>query len=157
IMASLRERDALSARALELLALTAVRSEQVRRMTWAEVDFATAVWTCPPEHTKGAKGATRPHRIPLCRRAIALLANLPRTSERVFAAMGFNGMRDTLRELHPSGTPHGLRSAFKDWARQHPEFPDELSELALDHSIGNSVRKAYARSDLLEERRPLMQ
>ena len=50
-----------------------------------------------------------------------------------------------------------MRSSFKDWARQHPEFPDELSEIALCHNIGGAVRQAYARSDMLEERRPLME
>lgn len=157
VMARLRERTGLAAAALELLALTAVRSEQVRRATWSEIDLATRIWTSPPEHVKGPKGATRPHRIPLSPRAVVLLANLPRRAERIFAGMPYNGMRDALREFHPTGTPHGLRSAFKDWARQHTEFPDELSELALDHAIGDSVRKAYARSDMLEERRPLME
>lgn len=51
--------------------------------------------------------------------------------------------------------PHGFRSTFKAWSLS-ASWPDHLSELALAHSDQNAVRAAYARADLLEERRPMM-
>jgi integrase len=153
VMARIAERDTIASKALRFLALTAVRSEQVRRMRWSEID--SGLWVCPPEHVKAEKGSTRPHRIPLSQAALAILDTMPRNGDQVFP-MGTNAMRDALREVHPTGTPHGLRSAFKDWARTQP-FADELSELALGHSVGDGVRRAYARNDLVEERRPLME
>ena len=60
-------------------------------------------------------------------------------------------MRD--REL--AGTPHGFRSAFKDWAAEHG-VRDEVSEAALAHSDRNEVRAAYLRTRFLDERRIVM-
>jgi integrase len=65
-------------------------------------------------------------------------------------------------------TPHGTaRSSFKDWSRSstsrvmtngnRSSFPDEWSELALAHINSDETRAAYARDELLEERRELMQ
>ena len=51
-------------------------------------------------------------------------------------------------------TVHGFRSTFKDWSA---DWPDDLSELALSHKVGSDVRRAYAREDKLERRRPMMQ
>jgi len=51
--------------------------------------------------------------------------------------------------------PHGFRSTFKDWSMAHG-WQDAFSEKALAHADKNSVRKAYARDDLLDQRRPLM-
>jgi hypothetical protein len=53
-------------------------------------------------------------------------------------------------------TVHGFRSTFKDWARSRTSFADEISEMAPAHSDGNATRAAYARSDLFEKRRKLM-
>ena len=54
-------------------------------------------------------------------------------------------------------TVHGFRSAFKDWASEATSFPDYLSEAALAHASADKVRAAYARSDLFEKRRKLME
>ena len=53
-------------------------------------------------------------------------------------------------------TVHGMRSAFRDWCGEQGE-DRALAELALAHAIGDSTEQAYARSDLLERRRGLMQ
>jgi len=53
--------------------------------------------------------------------------------------------------------PHGCRSSFKDWASETTSFPDFVSEGALAHASADKVRAAYARSDLFEKRRELMQ
>ena len=54
-------------------------------------------------------------------------------------------------------TVHGMRSSFKNWASETTHFPNEVSEMALAHSIHNKVEAAYRRGNLLEKRRLLMQ
>ena len=54
-------------------------------------------------------------------------------------------------------TVHGFRSAFRDWAGDRTTFPREVAEEALAHMVGNTVERAYRRSDALEKRRKLMQ
>ena len=54
-------------------------------------------------------------------------------------------------------TTHGFRSSFRTWSSEHADAPREACELALAHRVGSAVEQAYARSDLLEKRRALMQ
>ena len=58
---------------------------------------------------------------------------------------------------HGDITTHGFRSSFKDWARECTNFPNEVSEAALAHVIGDETERAYARGDLFEKRRKLME
>ena len=61
-----------------------------------------------------------------------------------------------LRRLEIKPTVHGFRSSFRDWAAEQTQFPREVAEQALAHTIGNKVEAAYLRSDLFEKRRHLM-
>ena len=61
-----------------------------------------------------------------------------------------------LRELGIQAVPHGFRSSFRDWCGEMGH-PRELAEAALAHVIPNKVEAAYARSDLFERRRALME
>jgi len=61
-----------------------------------------------------------------------------------------------LRRLEIKQTVHGFRSSFRDWAAEQTQFPREVAEQALAHTIGNKVEAAYLRSDLFEKRRHLM-
>ena len=79
-MARLRERDSVSARALELLILTAARSGEIRGATWQEVDLDKALWTIPGERMKAGKE----HVVPLSKAAMALLKALPRIGDYIF-------------------------------------------------------------------------
>ena len=54
------------------------------------------------------------------------------------------------------GTPHGFRASFRDWAAEKSGASREAIELSLAHAVGGAVETAYFRSDLLEQRRPLM-
>ncbi len=54
-------------------------------------------------------------------------------------------------------TPHGFRSCFRDWAADATDFPRELAEAALAHTLGNKVEAAYQRGDLLDKRRRMME
>lgn len=73
-MAQLRQRDGLSARALEFTILTAARSGEVRNVAWSEIDFEQELWIVPAKRMK----AGREHRVPLSQSALQLLDEMPR-------------------------------------------------------------------------------
>jgi integrase len=63
-----------------------------------------------------------------------------------------------LRRMAVEGvTVHGFRSTFRDWASEAANAPREVAEMSLAHKVGSDVERAYARSDLLEKRRLLME
>lgn len=62
-----------------------------------------------------------------------------------------------LRELGIGAVPHGFRSTFRDWCGEMTNAPREVAEAALGHKVGNVVERAYARSDLFEKRRALVE
>ena len=87
-----------------------------------------------------------------------------RQDERVFAGfvrdrpLSGTSLVNVLRRAGGgSATVHGLRSTFRDWASEHAHAPRELAEAALAHAVGDATERAYARSDMLERRRELMQ
>ena len=147
--------------AFEFLVLTAGRSGEVREAEWGEVDEEVAAWTVPAARMKGG----RPHRVPLCGQAIAVLneaRRLDNGSGLLFPAprsgvelsnMAFGQL---LRRLGLDFVPHGLRSSFRDWAAEQTDAPHAVMETALAHSVKNSTEAAYFRSDLFELRRGLM-
>ena len=65
------------------------------------------------------------------------------------------GMRER-GEISIEGVPHGFRSTFRDWAAEQTAYPDEIRKVASGHSVGDQVKEAYQRTDLLEKRRRLM-
>ena len=148
--------------AFEMLALTTCRSGEVRGMTWDEVDLRSATWTIPAERMKAGKL----HRVPLSQRALAVLGEAKSLSdggELVFPAPRSGGIlsdmvfTQMLRRLHLDFVPHGLRSSFRDWAAEKTDAPDAVMETALAHTVGNATEAAYARSDLFDLRRDLME
>jgi len=158
-MADLRKREGVAARALEFAILTAARSSEVRLATWDEIDLKARVWMVPAERIK----AGRTHRVPLSDDAVALLKGLPRFegSLYVFPAAKGGPLSDMAlsalcRRMGVDATPHGFRSTFKDWARSRTAYADEVSELALAHVNSDATRAAYARDELLPQRKRLM-
>ena len=145
----------------EFLVLTACRSGEMRGARWEEIDLEAATWTVPPERMKHR----REHRVPLSSRAREIVAEAGRaesSSGLVFpsAAGGLLPDRELsslLRELGIAAVPHGFRSSFRDWAAEETDAPHAVMEAALSHVIRNQVEAAYARSDLFERRRVLMQ
>jgi integrase len=59
-------------------------------------------------------------------------------------------------ELTVEAVPHGFRSTFRDWAAEQTAYPDEIRKAASGHTVGDSVKEAYQRTDLLDKRRNLM-
>ena len=143
--------------ALEFLVLTAARSGEVRGMRRGEVDGD--VWTVPASRMKSG----RAHRVPLSARALAVLdeARELGAGDLVFPSVTGRAMSDStlsklLKENAIEGTPHGMRSAFRDFASERTNTPHAVMEAALAHAIPNKAEAAYARSDLLDKRRTLM-
>ena len=146
--------------ALEFLVLTAARGGEVRGALWTEIDREDGVWTIPASRMK----ANRPHRVPLCGRALEIL-DAARTlggghSPIVFVTergqpLNNKRMCRLLEKYRIAAVPHGFRSSFRDcgWETDHPR---EVIEAALAHVVRNRVEAAYARSDLFERRRRLM-
>jgi len=158
-MLKLRKAAGTAARALEFAILTAARSGEVRGATWSEIDLEGGFWTVPGERMK----AGRLHRVPLSAHAVKLLKALPRIKDNnlLFPAPRGSLLSDmtltaVLRRMEVDAVPHGMRAAFKTWAMDHTEFPRELVEIALSHTVGDAVEQAYARSDMVERRRVLM-
>jgi integrase len=156
-MEKLAAEDWTGAKALHFGILTAARSGELREATWEEIDFDTKVWTVPADRMKGG----RSHKVPLCDSAVTLLESMPRESDYLFANTKGRPLADATISKAPKRigfdvTAHGFRSTFKDWAREHTSYTDEVSELALAHVGSDATRAAYARSELLDKRRDLM-
>ncbi len=157
-VAVLKEHGGISTKALAFTILTAARSGEVRAAQWDEIDFKKRIWTIPAERMK----ADKEHRVPLSLRAMAILKTLPRRkSGLIFASQRDKVLSDMalsmlLRDVWPGITVHGFRSSFRDWAAEQTNFPREVCEQALAHTLTNQVEAAYRRSDLFDKRRALM-
>jgi integrase len=148
---------------LEFLILTATRANETLQAKWSEVNFDTKTWVIPKERMK--KGE-RQHRVPLSDRALEILkarrAVVHEDEERVFkgsyAALNSRGLERLVEKmgLKDKATPHGFRSSFRDWVDEQTSTPFAVAEQCLSHKVGDSTVQAYARSDLLEQRRPVM-
>jgi integrase len=159
-MAKLRAIDTVPARALKFLILTAARRGEVRGARWSEIDFDSATWVIPGERMKRGKE----HRVPLSPRCMEILREARANSNDEYIFPGRNGglgesaFEHLLKRLgYPDITTHGFRSAFKTWASEQTAFPETVVEQALAHAVGNAVQRAYARTDLFDRRRQLMQ
>ena len=160
-MAELRQRDAISARGLEFLILTTARTGEVIGATWDEIDFAEGVWAIPADHMKSGKE----HRVPLSPKAIEVLEVMRgvRQSDYIFpgnrtkSPLSNMAFLQLLKRMGRGDlTAHGFRSSFRDWAAERTNYPNEVAEMALAHTIGDKVEAAYRRGDLFEKRRKMM-
>jgi integrase len=157
--------------ALEFLILTATRSGETREARWEEFDFhgadgatraTRATWIIPKERIK----MKRDHRVPLSGRALEIL----RQAEALADGSGFvfpgykkgkplSDMTPSklVKELGFEADVHGFRTSFRTWAQEQTNFPREVAEAALAHKVGDAAEQAYARSDLFEKRRKMME
>ncbi|MCY1219967.1 Prophage integrase IntA [compost metagenome] len=153
--------------ALLLLILSATRSGEVRGALWQEFDLKAAVWTIPADRMK----AKEAHRVPLSQAAVTLLKALkaqqqhdtlvfPSPREKVLSDMTLTALLRRVKATSDTpdrvATAHGFRSSFRDWASEQG-YARDLAERALAHTVANKVEAAYHRTDLLEQRRPMME
>ena len=148
----LHERDGLAAEALEFLILTATRTGEILGASWDEFDLKTRTWVIPARRMK----AGREHRIPLSDRAVEILGNLPRDSERVFPLSNMALLQLLKKRMRRKITAHGFRSSFRDWAAETHDAARDVVEMALAHAVADKTEAAYRRGDMFEKRRALM-
>ncbi|MCR9088666.1 MAG: tyrosine-type recombinase/integrase [Rhodobacteraceae bacterium] len=147
--------------AVEFLVLTASRSGEVRLAEWDEIDLAKKTWTVPAERMK----MKRAHRVPLSDRAMGILAEtseLRDASNYVFPSIRGRPLSDMtlsklIKELGFDADIHGFRTSFRTWVQEQTDYPREVAEAALAHKLGDDVEEAYARSDLFEKRKAMME
>lgn len=168
-VSALRTQDGISARALEFTILTAARTGEVIGARWSEIDIGEKLWTIPAERMKAGKE----HRVPLSAQAMTIVREmkpLAQATDRSSEATAFvfpGGKRGQplsnmaflmlLRRMERGDlTAHGFRSSFRDWAAERTNFPSEVAEMALAHTVSSKVEQAYRRGDLFERRRRMM-
>ncbi|MCY4029329.1 MAG: site-specific integrase [Acidobacteria bacterium] len=156
---------------LVFVVLCASRLGEAIGARWSEIDVVDRLWTLPAERTK----AQRSHRVPLSIQALEVVERaraLNRPGPLVFTAL--NG-RGEARPVAPGAVArllqalalrdergrrvvaHGFRTTFRVWAMEQAQASFEVCEAALAHVHADRTVSAYARSDVLEARRPLMQ
>lgn len=146
--------------AVEFLILTASRSIEVRNAGWSEVDFDNGVWAVPAARMKMASA----HQVPLTGRAVEILKDARKLHQGDLIFPGRNHKKPLsdatllklVREQGFECDIHGFRASFRTWAQEQTNFPREVCEMALAHKVGDDTEKAYARSDMFEKRRRLM-
>ncbi|MBL1436001.1 MAG: tyrosine-type recombinase/integrase [Rhodobacteraceae bacterium] len=148
--------------ALEFLVLNATRSIETREAVWGEIDFDKATWTIPAQRMK----AKQEHIVPLASRSMEILnaaKAIADGSDLVFPGTRYGKplsdmtLSKLVKELGFKADVHGFRTSFKTWCLERTNAANEVSEMALAHTIKNKAEAAYARSDLLEKRRGLME
>ncbi|MCL2874814.1 MAG: integrase arm-type DNA-binding domain-containing protein [Betaproteobacteria bacterium] len=176
-MGELRAREGITARAIEFAILTAARSNEIRGMTWDEIDEEAGVWIIPAARMKAAND----HRAPLSADALRVLADMKeaKTDNLVFPGarckpMASSTLVNILKQTNDERierslpawrdaktgetiTMHGFRSTFRDWAADLTDYPNEMAEMALAHTVDSAVEASYRRGDMLQKRRAMMQ
>lgn len=169
-MAKLRAEDYIGARMLELTILTCVRTGEMLGMEWSEIDLDKKLWTIP--RGSRMKNKEVEHIVPLCDRAVAILADMRKLTghgryvfpgrrtrnKPVEAPMSNMTMDNVLKRLVGStpATVHGMRSTFEDWAGDETSHEEEIIEFALHHVEGDETKAAYRRRTALKKRSVLM-
>jgi integrase len=148
--------------ALRALIFTAARSGEIRGATWSELNNDYSEWTIPGERMKIGVD----HRVPLFEpaRAVFRQAALVRLAgcdlvfpgQALFTPLSDMTLLKILRDANVAVTVHGFRSTFRDWVADETDYPREIAEAALAHTLENKVEAAYRRTDFFAKRRKLM-
>jgi integrase len=181
-MVELRKRESISARALEFTCLTVARTGDTIGARWSEIDLDRNIWAITVTDERTHKKATDVFEIPLSKRAVEILKELPREKGSHYVFLGAKAkeplsnaaMAELLKGMHKArarsglppwsdrvsgrlAVPHGFRSSFRDWAGDRTNFARELIETAMSHKIKDRAEAAYRRTAALEKRRQLME
>lgn len=157
---NLRKNEGIAALALEFCILTVSRTSECMGAKWSEVNFNEKYWLVPAERMK----AKKEHKVPLSPRALGILEQMRSISEGEFIFPGRTKNKplsnmaflSLLRRMKYDVTAHGFRSSFRDWAEERTNFPSNVVEMALAHTVKNKVEAAYRRGDLFMKRQLLM-
>lgn len=156
------EGELQSVLALRLLALTWVRTNELRFMRWDEIEGDT--WLIPA----GKMKRRREHVVPLSKAAQDLLKVLkPRAGSSVYVLpaehrpdrpISENAILALLYRMGFKGqmTGHGLRSVASTWANESG-YPPDVIERQLAHVPGDKVRAVYNRSLYIDQRRAMLE
>lgn len=159
LMQKLAASSGMSARALEFTILTAARESMTLEATWGEIHGG--LWELDADRMK-----ERAFRQPLSSGALAVLEKVrpekTGANQLIFPAVKGGVLSDMamdmlLRDLAPPYTPHGMRSAFRDWAGDETDFAREVIEECLAHAVGDETERAYRRGDALKKRRAVLE
>lgn len=152
--------------ALKLMAYLFPRPGELRQAEWAEFDLECALWTIPAKRTK----MRRDQRKPLSRQAVAVLSELH--SLTGFGPLAFPSLRSTRRPMSENtlnvalrrlgygkneATSHGFRATASTLLNESNRWSRDTIERELGHVEANSVRRAYARGEHMQERRKMIQ
>ena len=172
----LRLLDTIPARALEFMILTAASPRAVQSAQWEEVSLDEKLWAIPGWKIESRR-SSQSQEIPLTKRAIEILTNLPRDAgESVFPGYRSNGtMRAnlTVKKTHHAvlenggpgfvdpesgrvATAYGMRRTFEDYATEKARVEDHVLTLALSKFDRSSAQSEFKRKQLIPERRKLM-
>jgi integrase len=156
---SIKGERSVGAVALQFLILTAARTKQVLEARWDEIDFENQLWNLQYDRMK----ARKEYRVPLSARTLTLLERQRQCSNgSPYIFTGYGGQtplsKKSMYRIAPQlTTVAGQRKTFRTWAGEKTDFPWEVCEMALAHSIGSRVAQAYWRGDAIEKRRELME
>jgi integrase len=176
LMEALRGDDAVASRMIEMTILTNVRGDSVRRARVEDFDIEKRIWTIPADKLKDSKTRDgKAHRVPLTDRAIEIVREyMPKSGKGLLfpnddgKPFSYAKMLDRLDRLNGDNprwvdatterkiTVHGFRATFSVWCEETQSFPTNVLREALGRVVGSPVDRVYLRSDLLEQRRPLM-
>lgn len=148
---------------LRMAMLTVVRADAVTGMRFDEVQGD--VWTVPADRVKGTEETAKEFRVPLSTAAIEIIesardffgGNGPVFPGDRGTPISTNAIEKALNVLKEPGRPHGLRTSFRTWVQDTDACGYDVAETILGHVVGGKVERAYARSDMLDRRRPVMQ
>jgi len=155
--------DAKTVCALRLALYTGLRDNSIRGALWREIDLDAGFWTVPSTRMKSG----REHQVPLPTQAVAALKTIHPLTYRgddssVFPGggkhkiMSENTLRLALHRLGFKVTAHGMRSLITDVLNEHG-FNSDAIERQLDHSEKSQVRRAYLRTNFMDDRIKMMQ
>jgi integrase len=162
LMRQLRSKSSISAKALELTILTAVRTTESIGSNWDEIDLPQAAWNIDKVRVK----TDRDYRVPLSDRAQEIVKSLdpenpllfpaPTKPDRPITNMAMSKLLKDLGYKSSVATVHGFRSTFRDWAAEKTDYANEVCEQAIGHRISDKAERAYRRGDMFKKRQSLM-
>ncbi|NVK62037.1 MAG: integrase arm-type DNA-binding domain-containing protein [Rhodobacteraceae bacterium] len=146
---------------LRWMLLTLVRFDGCRAARASEVE--DGVWIVPEDRVKGREGKAKDFHVPLPAAAMEIIEDAKEAGDDLLfpghrgRPVTSRGVEVYLDRIGEPGRPHGFRSAFRSWVQDTDACSFEVAETILGHTIGSTVERSYARSDLLDRRRPVME